>query len=186
MVSLQHFFKSMFIFVLGLIVFFHIGLGIFWLSLPSQPQEADLKNIEGISIFTGGQGRLNAGLSMVKAGFEKPVLVTGVNTRVSVQELAKLYGLNMQDLSTVTWDYRALSTSGNVRQTKLWAERYKLKKIIVITAAYHMPRSQTLFARLAPELSIVSYPVFPEGVSYRLLISEFIKSMLVRVGIDYI
>ncbi len=186
MVSIQHFCKSIFVFLLGLVVIFHIGLGFFWLSLPNKPKADELNNIDGISIFTGGSRRLDAGLSMVKAGFDKPVLVTGVNAQVSVQELAELYGLNMQDLSTVTWDYRALSTSGNVRQTKVWAERYDLKKIVVITAAYHMPRSQILFERLAPEISIVSYPVFPQGVGYRHLASEFIKSVLVRLGIDYI
>ncbi len=186
MVQTKDFCKSLGVFFAALLFAFHLALGAFWLSLPSQPKEADLSQIEGISIFTGGKGRLDAGLSMVKSGFNKPVLVTGVNTKVSVQELADVFGLGMQDLSTVTWDYRALSTSGNVRQTKLWASRYQLKKIIVITAAYHMPRSLTLFERLAPELQIVPYPVFPEGVSYRLLVSEFMKSLLVRLGIDYI
>jgi uncharacterized SAM-binding protein YcdF (DUF218 family) len=80
---------------------------------------------------------------------------------------------------------QAQNTIGNARETAKWIEENEIDSIILVTAFYHMPRSLAEMQNADPEVFIIPYPVFPDGVyveqwwrgpgSARLLATEYLK-----------
>jgi uncharacterized SAM-binding protein YcdF (DUF218 family) len=82
-------------------------------------------------------------------------------------------------------DYAAHTTSGNADETRAWAERRHLKRLLVVTSSYHMPRSLTELRRTLPGIDLVPFPVVSNKVqtgrwwmdayTARVLFSEYVK-----------
>lgn len=131
--------------------------------------------VDGLVVFTGGKGRVEAGMGLILKGFNGPVLVTGVNERVSREALLSGFGLSPEQSSRIDLDYKALTTKGNVAMTTHWAEQKNLRRIGLVTEYYHMPRSLVLFGRSTPRLEVEALPVFGSGGSPGVLAREYIK-----------
>ena len=74
---------------------------------------------------------------------------------------------------------------GNAHETKLWAEHHHFKRLIVVTSAYHMPRTLNELALALPEAELIAFPVLPRAWSEgrwwlrlstaRVLVAEYLK-----------
>src|SRR5690606_23947115 len=149
--------KRFLAFVILFVALLGVGYWHFLAMIPALPSAVE--RIDGIAIFTGGKQRLGAGAQLVAQGFDGPVLVTGVYPGLSVTELFAPLGLNGEQCSQIDLDYEALATADNVRETRAWARKYGLERILLVTSAYHVPRSLLLFEKLAPRLQVTAYPV---------------------------
>jgi uncharacterized SAM-binding protein YcdF (DUF218 family) len=86
----------------------------------------------------------------------------------------------------------AHDTRGNAVETREWVRRRGYDSLIVVTSAYHMPRSLAEIGRELPDVRLVPYPVNPDGLDYagwqrdpelfRLLLVEYTKYTLARLG----
>jgi uncharacterized SAM-binding protein YcdF (DUF218 family) len=141
---------------------------------------------DAIVVLTGGDRRLAAGAKLLRDGRGAKLLISGVNRQTSVEDLKRISGLSDRLFECcVDIDYAAHSTSDNADQTRAWAERRRLKRLIVVTSSYHMPRSLTELRRALPEVALVPHPVVsskfqPERwwadiYTARLLLSEYVK-----------
>jgi uncharacterized SAM-binding protein YcdF (DUF218 family) len=54
---------------------------------------------------------------------------------------------------------QATDTVGNAAEISAWVTQHNIKKLILITDNYHMPRSLFEVHRANPELVIIPYPV---------------------------
>lgn len=107
------------------------------LAQSKMPQKAD-----AIVVVTGGQGRLDQAVQLFKKGYGKKLLISGVHPNYSDQTLrSKLRLTNDQIACCIDLDRRALNTVANATQTAQWAQRNKLNSLILVTSAYHMPRT---------------------------------------------
>ena len=162
------------------------GGGFLWFTLtlpkqsPTQVSEAD-----GIVVLTGGRGRLQIALDLLAQGKGQRLLISGVNVEISDQLLkdALAIGTQNSDLDTVgvtsgdpitlspaTYDCcvdtgrAALDTQGNAIEIAQWAGTLSYEKLLVVTGAYHMPRSMVELQQVAPDLDFIAYPVFTPNV----------------------
>jgi uncharacterized SAM-binding protein YcdF (DUF218 family) len=136
----------------------------------------------GLVVFTGGSNRVITCADLLKRGFEGPVLITGVYPGATKDELFDGQSVPPERMSQIHLDYDALTTLGNVRQTRAWARQNGIRDVVLVTSTYHVPRSLALFRREAPELAVRVYPVFPEKVSWNLWFTEFSKYLAVGLG----
>ncbi|MFT3732212.1 MAG: YdcF family protein [Hyphomicrobium sp.] len=141
---------------------------------------------DGIVVLTGGDNRIEAGAKLMSEGRAKRMLISGVNRKVSREEMQHLLGINKKLFNCcVDLGYEALDTVGNADETRTWANSNGYTKLIIVTSRYHMPRSLAELALVMPGVTLLPYAVtprrFPESAWWlhsattRVLLSEYLK-----------
>lgn len=142
-----------------------LGLGfiVFATSIMRDTQ-ADAPPADGIVVLTGGDSRIREGARLLRQESAERLLITGVNRRTSRKDLLRLSGLSARQFDCcVDIGYRALDTVGNADETRTWARERGFKRLIVVTASYHMPRSLAELSLEMPDLVLVPHPVKPKS-----------------------
>ena len=130
-------------------------IGFVWLAL-SLPQAAPLREATDVIVVpTGGVGRIDRGVELLRRGAADKLLVTGVDAEVRPVEFAAEYDLSPQEMDCcVVLGFSALDTRGNARETAEWIREGKYRSLRLVTSDWHMRRA-------ASELG----PVLPAGVT---------------------
>jgi uncharacterized SAM-binding protein YcdF (DUF218 family) len=149
---------------------------------------------DGIVALTGGAERLSDALRLLASGRGKRLLISGVHPETTERELARA----QPDYAAfarccVDLGRRALNTAGNAVETRRWAVGHGFRSLIVVTSAYHMPRTMMELAREMPNIELIPYAVVTDRLkgepwwrdldTARLLVGEYVKyvAALVRV-----
>jgi uncharacterized SAM-binding protein YcdF (DUF218 family) len=147
---------------------------------------------DAIVVLTGGVGRLDAGLQLLDDGRASQLFVSGVARGVDVAVLLRIARRQPDEFACcIAVGYQADNTAGNAQETASWMKKKDFKSFILVTAAYHMPRSLVEFRRMMPDLMILPHPVFPPRFKHEkwwqwpgtaeLLASEFSKYLFAIV-----
>lgn len=154
-----------------------IGFALFiWQA--TAPSSEDKKSFpikaDAIVVLTGGKGRIEEGARLLKQGVAKILFVSGVAKGVREGDLAQYILHNKKEISAlqevVDLGYEARDTRENAEEIRRWVfslnqklEKNKeniIKKIIIVTSAYHMPRSLLEIKEKLPSMNIIPYPVY--------------------------
>jgi len=178
------------------VAFFLGGYAAFALHLPRTAPAAAPEG-DGIVALTGGAERLSAAITLLEAKRAQRLLISGVNAQTSETALAAQHGRSPELFSCcIDTGREAADTIGNAREIALWAREHGFRRLIVVTAAYHMPRATLELARAYPAIEIIAYPVHPrpidldawwyDPVTIRVLMSEYVKYLvaLARPGVE--
>ena len=130
-------------------------IGFVWFAF-SLPQAAPLREATDVIVVpTGGSGRIDRGIELLRRDSAGKLLVTGVFEEVRPQEFAAQYGLSAKEMDCcVVLGFSALDTRGNARETAEWIREGKYRSLRLVTSDWHMRRA-------ASELG----PVLPAGVT---------------------
>lgn len=147
---------------------------------------------DAIVALTGGSNRIEDAARLLDAGSAKRMLISGVNQSITPEVLARHYGrLARLFACCIDIGYEALDTKGNASEAARWVRERGFRSIIVVTSAYHMPRTLTELRRALPETDLVPYPVesdvdlarWPRSKAIlRLLAVEYGKYLLAQFG----
>lgn len=153
--------------ILVLLIVWGVGLMTFAARATSLETPEDPPVADAIVSLTGSSvERLRAGARLLDAGKGRRLLVSGVNrnaTRAEVQRVAG--GLERSWRCCVDLGFEAESTLGNAQETAAWARRYGFRRLIVVTADYHMARSLLELHAALPGVTLTPYPVATEDLS---------------------
>lgn len=175
-----------------LVILMGLGLAVFCAGLlafaytvnrqvPSAGGKAD-----GIVVLTGGEYRIAEAMKLLAEGRARRLLISGVNRKTTREGLRRLTGRG-EGLFECCVDigYAAHDTIGNAEESRVWAERWGFKHLIIVTASYHMPRSLAELGRAMPGAHLQPHPVVPRNFridswwshpgTARLLVSEYVK-----------
>jgi uncharacterized SAM-binding protein YcdF (DUF218 family) len=125
---------------------------------PSGPLKAD-----GIVALTGGGERLDAAVALLEHGVGKRLLISGANKTATREDIRNLSAGGARFDCCADIGYDAEDTSGNAEEAANWAAEHHFRSLIVVTAAYHMPRSLRVFASMMPHVRLIPYPVENES-----------------------
>jgi uncharacterized SAM-binding protein YcdF (DUF218 family) len=150
---------------LGVLLFWLGGLIRFVDEVAALAPPPEGRVTDGIVVLTGGAERIDAGLKLLAAGRAKRLLVTGVHKGTSA-EMLPLRAQYPPALFAccVTLGTAAADTVGNAAETAAWARKEGFKSLRLVTAAYHLPRSEVEFLRFMPEIELVPHAVFTDNV----------------------
>lgn len=124
----------------------------------SGPKFKSTSNAEGIVILTGTPARLKVGFELLKSGAAKRVLISGVNSQVSREQLRIAMGESDEIMSCcVDLGRIARDTVGNAYEASLWASEHNFNELLIVTSAYHMPRSLVELKRQMPNKSLYAF-----------------------------
>ncbi|MGE3302376.1 MAG: YdcF family protein [Hyphomonadaceae bacterium] len=151
--------------VLGLLaaaaLAFFVGFWGFAHSVNRAAPPDPLPEADAVVALTGGSlERLRTGMDLLAAGHGRRLLISGVNPKVTDEELAQLLrGRRVLFECCVDIGRRAEDTLGNAAETAAWARRNGFETLIVVTEDYHMPRSITELRIAMPNVKLAPYPV---------------------------
>lgn len=116
---------------------------------------------DGIVALTGGSDlRLQAAAKLLEAGKGHRLLVSGVNRAATRDDLWTVTGAAKPLFDCcVDLGFEAVDTIGNARETAQWARVMNYRRLILVTADYHMPRALLELRGAMPEAEITPYPV---------------------------
>jgi uncharacterized SAM-binding protein YcdF (DUF218 family) len=150
------------------------------------------RNADGIVVLTGGASRIADAIELLAAGHGKRLLISGVHRTTTTAEIARS-NPRYQGLVAccVDLDHSAINTVGNAVETRRWAKERGFSSLIVVTSAYHMPRTMAELARQMPDIALVPFPVVTDKLrnepwwasapTARLILSEYAKFMAAQL-----
>jgi uncharacterized SAM-binding protein YcdF (DUF218 family) len=157
-------------------------------TVPPPPQA------DGIVALTGGADRVETALRLLAEGRGRKLLVSGTGGNAELATLAHRAGVDPMPIAArVTLGRDAITTRGNADETAAWARANGVRSLLVVTAAYHMPRALIEIARAAPDLTLYPVPVTPEALRerglgvdvmrLRLMAEEYVKFLVASVDL---
>jgi uncharacterized SAM-binding protein YcdF (DUF218 family) len=141
------------------------GFVVFAASLPRKAARVD--GADGIVALTGGGARLDTAVALFERGVGKRLLISGVHPTTTKRDLKRIaHGGPRFDCCT-DLGFKAENTRGNATEAAHWARAHHYKKLVIVTASYHMPRSLAEFAAEMPDVTLEPYPVEPDGIDFQ-------------------
>ena len=123
--------------------------------MPLAPGAAD-----GIVTLTGGPDRIRTGMALLNQDAAPRLLISGVFQDTSRDDLRQLIGRSKDRFDCCVDVGRvARNTIGNAQETADWAKKNDYKKLVIVTAAFHMPRSLLELQHAMPDRELIPYPV---------------------------
>ncbi|MEP1207172.1 MAG: YdcF family protein [Rhizobiaceae bacterium] len=186
-----------------LLILVFVGVGLFiggFLQFASKisdtVQPIDVKPADAIVALTGGSTRIATALELLSQQKGKRLLISGVNRDTQTNDIRAMHPENASlfdccvDLERVAED-----TIGNATETTKWVTKNGFESLIIVTSAYHMPRSMLEYNRLMGDITLTPFPVTLESINQeewwknattlRFMVNEYLKYIGARAR-DYI
>ena len=158
-------------------------LGFAWFAA-ALPQPAPVREqTDVIVVPTGGSGRIERGVELLRRGSADKLLVSGVFERVKPGEFAAEYGLSPQEMDCcVVLGFAALDTRGNARETAEWIGEGDYRSLRLVTSDWHMRRSRNELQQVLPANVRVVEDAVPTEPSLWMLLLEYHKWLASRLA----
>jgi len=157
-------------------------LGFAWFAL-LLPQPLDGRPSDAIVVLTGGAGRIDRGLALLRAGAAKRMFISGVDRTVRPTELAAQYDTpNRLFECCITLGREAIDTRSNALETARWLDRRDYRTVRLITTDWHMRRAAFELRQTLPERTVLFYDAVPSRPSLTMLVKEYDKYLLRRAA----
>lgn len=139
---------------------------------------------DAIVVLTGGRGRIDEGLVLLRRGRAKLLILSGVHQDSDLDSIF-LKRVNSVESSKIVLEKRSRSTFENALEVRRLMAENGFTSMVLITSGYHMKRARYTFGKVMPEGTRiepynVSTPNFDErrwweGGSLGILAAEFVK-----------
>lgn len=147
---------------------------------------------DGIVALTGDTGRIGTAIDLLSHDSANRLLISGVDREISAEMLRNVFPASASLFGCcIDIGRAARDTRGNAREARDWAKARGYRSLIVVTSAYHMPRSLSEMSRILPGVELVPVPVQPvhrdlgawmtNSSTFRLLLIEYVKYILSRL-----
>ncbi len=182
--------------ILILIIIWGVGLVAFAARIEQSTPAEDPVVSDGVVALTGpGTERLEAATALLEAGKAKRLLVSGVNRQASRKDILGVTGAVKPIYDCcVDLGFQAANTVGNAREAADWVEAKGYKRVIIVTADYHMPRAMLELKATMPDTVLIQYAVrtnfldgkrwWKSGTGFKRMSLEYCKylAILAREG----
>ncbi len=140
---------------------------------------------DAIVVLTGGKGRTEEGLRLLRRGAAELLILSGVNRDADLDSIYHASSLTDAERAAILLEKRSESTYGNAREVSGIFTARGFDSMILITSGYHMKRALRTFNRIIPaSVAIQPYAVTTpnfsadawwSGRSLGIVTVEFIK-----------
>ncbi|MBA5778593.1 YdcF family protein [Stappia sp. F7233] len=141
---------------------------------------------DAIVVLTGGSDRISQALGLLKEGQARRLLISGVHPATTPEQIVRSTAADPDLFACcVDLDRKALNTTENAAETAKWAQEKGFSSLLVVTSAYHMPRSLLELQTAMPSAKLIPYPVVRENLDMghwyldpattQLLLREYVK-----------
>ena len=148
------------------------------------PRPANDSRTDAVVVLTGGAGRMERGLSLLRDKRANRMLVSGVARTVRPPELAARYpGNDALFGCCIDLGRESVDTRSNAEEVSRWMAKHKFTSLRLVTTDWHMPRARfELSRRLGSDVDVVGDAVL-SNPSLRQLFAEYNKYLLRRAAV---
>ena len=163
-----------------LLILWLLGFALFALTLPG-PADGGART-DAVVVLTGGPGRIERGIDLLRRRRAARMLVAGVNRTVKPHELAREVRAPERLFDCcVDLDRESVDTRSNATQTARWLRGHRYRSVRLVTTDWHMPRARFELAHLLRRSGIA---ILPDGVTsepgFTALFGEYNKYLVRR------
>ena len=166
-----------------LALLYALGFVLFSVTL-GKPAKASAERTDAAVVITGGSGRIEHGVEVVKLHQAKRLLVAGADPSVTKADLIRRLGGNKKLVNCcVDLGSESVDTRSNAEEAKRWLAKHRYSSLRLITSDWHMRRARYEFRRvLGPDYKLVADAVRTEP-GFLTLFAEYNKYVLRRLAV---
>nr|WP_314441657.1 YdcF family protein [uncultured Sphingomonas sp.] len=162
-------------------ILYTLGFVLFGVTLA---KPAGAERTEAVVVLTGGTGRIERGMTIMKRGHAQRMLISGADPSVTRADLARRLGPGT--LATlrccVDLGSEAVDTRSNAEEARRWMVRRGFQSVRLVTSDWHMRRAAYEFRQDLPKARIIEDAVQTRP-SLWLLFLEYNKYLLRRAAL---
>jgi uncharacterized SAM-binding protein YcdF (DUF218 family) len=160
-----------------------IGFILFTVTL-GKPAGKDTERTDAIVVITGGKGRLEHGVKMLKSGQAKRLLVAGADPAVTKNDLIRRLGGSRRWVDCcLDLGSESVDTRSNAEEASRWLAKHRYRSFRLVTSDWHMRRARYDFRQVLGD----KYKVVPDAVRseprFLTLFGEYNKYVLRRLAV---
>jgi uncharacterized SAM-binding protein YcdF (DUF218 family) len=166
-----------------LILLYALGFVLFAFTL-GKPAKADAQPVDAAVVLTGGPGRIEHAIDVIKEHKAKRLLVAGADPSVTKSDLARrIPGSRSWLVCCVDLGSESVDTRSNAEEAGRWLARRNYQSVRLITSDWHMRRARYEFEKgLNDKYQLTTDAVRTEP-SFVTLFGEYNKYLLRRVAV---
>ena len=166
-----------------LLLIYAIGFVLFAVTL-GKPAPADAAPTDAAVVLTGGPGRIEHAVDVMRAGKAKRLLVAGADPLVTKADMAhRLPGSEALLKCCVDLGSESVDTRSNAEEADRWMALHHFRSLRLVTSDWHMRRARYEFRKVLGS----RYQLITDGVrsnpSFMTLFGEYNKYVLRRLAV---
>ena len=139
---------------------------------------------DAIVVITGGKGRIEHGVEVLKAGRAKRMLVAGADPAVTKKDLIRRLGGSRRLVECcVDLGSESVDTRSNAEEASRWLAKHRYRSFRLVTSDWHMRRARYDFNEVLGD----EYEIIPDAIRaeppFTTLFSEYNKYVLRRLAV---
>jgi uncharacterized SAM-binding protein YcdF (DUF218 family) len=166
-----------------LLLIYSLGFVLFAFTL-GKPAPANASPTDAAVVLTGGAGRFEHAMEVLRAGKAKRLLVSGVDPSVTKADLEqRIPGMRKLLACCVDLGSESVDTRSNAEETQRWLAKHNYRSVRLITSDWHMRRARYEFQKaLGHKYKLVTDAIQTEP-SFLTLFGEYNKYLLRRIAV---
>ena len=166
-----------------LLLLYALGFVFFAFTL-GKPATARAKPTDAAVVLTGGKGRIEHAIDVLRDGQTKRLLIAGADPLVTKDDLARRVPRSSKLIKCcVDLGSESVDTRSNAEETQRWLQAHHFHSVRLITSDWHMRRARYEFGKvLGGKYDVVIDAVRTEP-SFILLFGEYNKYVLRRMAV---
>jgi uncharacterized SAM-binding protein YcdF (DUF218 family) len=166
-----------------LLLVYALGFVLFAFTL-GRPAAADAAASDAAVVVTGGPGRIEHAIDVLKAGKARRLLVAGVDPSVTKPDLARRISGSRKWLACcVDLGSESVDTRSNAEEAGRWLAKHKYKSLRLITSDWHMRRARYEFEKVLGSSYLLTTDAVRTEPSFVTLFGEYNKYLLRRLAV---
>jgi uncharacterized SAM-binding protein YcdF (DUF218 family) len=166
-----------------LVLVYALGFVLFAFTL-GKPASVDAAATDAAIVLTGGPGRIEHAIDVIREHKAKRLLVAGVDPSVTKPDLARRIPGSRSWLSCcVDLGSESVDTRSNAEEASRWLARRNFKSVRLITSDWHMRRARYEFDKVLGGKYALTTDAVRTEPSFVTLFGEYNKYLLRRLAV---
>ncbi|WP_309602217.1 YdcF family protein [Sphingomonas sp.] len=166
-----------------MLILYALGFLLFGVSLAA-PAPADTAKVDALIAITGGTGRIEHAVDVLKVGGGKRLLIAGADPSVTKADIVRrLNGSSKLVDCCVDLGSESVDTRSNAEEARRWLTKRGFKSARLITSDWHMRRAAYEFDRQFDETTTIIPDAVRSDPNFMTLFTEYNKYILRRMAV---
>jgi uncharacterized SAM-binding protein YcdF (DUF218 family) len=160
-----------------------LGFVLFAFTL-GKPAATTVKPTDAAVVLTGGKGRIEHGVDVLRSRKTKRLLVAGADPSVTKADIARrLRGNHRLIRCCVDLGSESVDTRSNAEEAARWIARHRFTSVRLITSDWHMRRARYEFRKVLGDKVELEIDAVRSEPSFLTLFGEYNKYVLRRLAV---
>ena len=166
-----------------LLLLYAIGFVVFAFTL-GRPAPATAMPTDAAVVLTGGSGRIEHAIEVLRDGKAKRLLIAGVDPSVRKADLARrIPGSARLFKCCVDLGSESVDTRSNAEEANRWLSRHNFHSLRLITSDWHMRRARYEFRKVLKDRYVIVIDAVRTEPNFLTLYAEYNKYVIRRMAV---